>query len=183
MTAYKWQVRMSGTGGQGIISGAIMLAQAALNDGFNAVQSQVYGPESRGGSTKSEIIIDDEDIFYLKVVCPNVVLLMSPEAYKKYGQDVLPGGMVLLDSSIAKEALPADALIYALPMIEAARTQIGNELVANTLALGALIALSDMISIKSMEEAITERFAAKPKVLDVNLRAFRLGVEMGMAAK
>ena len=64
----KWQVRLSGTGGQGIIKAAMILAQAALSDGNNAVQSQVYGPESRGGATKGEVVISNGPIYYLSLI-------------------------------------------------------------------------------------------------------------------
>lgn len=171
--AEKWQVRLSGTGGQGIIRGAVLLAQAALYDGSNAVQSQVYGPEARGGATKGEVVISPDVIYYPKVVCPNLVLCMSVEAYKKFGKELTPGGTLFVDSSVTVDEVPDGAQFYHLPMVETAREGVGNEMSANIVALGAMQAATNIVSEMSLLEAIGESF--KGKVLEANLKAFELG--------
>lgn len=174
--AGKWQVRLSGTGGQGIIRGAMLLAQAALYDGSNAVQSQVYGPESRGGATKGEVVIAPDTIYYPKVIFPNLTLCMSPEAYKKFGRDVAPGGFLIVDSSVATGEVPEGAILYHLPMVETAREGIGNEMSANIVALGAMVAATGIVTEESIKEAIGESF--KGKVLEANMAAFELGKKL-----
>ena len=179
----KWEVRFSGTGGQGIIRAAVILAQAALYDGFDAVQSQSYGPESRGGSTKGEVVIDEDIIYYPKVNCPNLVLCMSQEAYKKYASDIREGGILILDSFIKQTEgkVPAEAKVYEFPIIENARELLNNEMSANVLSLGIIVGLTDIVSEDSMKQAIEETF--KKNIVAMNLKAFDLGLEMAKEAK
>ncbi|MDD4572270.1 MAG: 2-oxoacid:acceptor oxidoreductase family protein [Clostridia bacterium] len=179
----KWEVRFSGTGGQGIIRSAVILAQAALYDGFDAVQSQSYGPESRGGSTKGEVVIDDEIIYYPKVNLPNLVVCLSQEAYKKYGADIRENGILIVDSSICKDdnKVPENVKVYEFPIIETAREEIQNELSANVLSLGIVTGLTEIVSEQSMIAALTETF--KKNILESNLKAFALGLKIAQTAK
>ena len=94
------QLRLSGSGGQGVITAAIIFAEAAVSEGFDAVQSQSYGPEARGGASKSEVIIDDGKIFHPHVHCPDVVLAMTQKAADKYFADLSTDGILLLDSDL-----------------------------------------------------------------------------------
>ena len=87
----KQELRLSGTGGQGLITAGIILAEAALLDGKLAIQSQSYGPEARGGASKAEVIISDEAIHFPKVTDPNLLLAMSQEAATKYSHDLTAG--------------------------------------------------------------------------------------------
>ena len=89
--AKRWEIRLSGTGGQGLILAGIILAEAAIIDGFNAVQSQSYGPEARGGASKAEVIISDEEINYPKIGNAGILLAMSQKAYDKYSPQVQEG--------------------------------------------------------------------------------------------
>jgi len=178
----KWQVRMSGSGGQGIIRGAVILAQAAIFDGGNAVQSQVYGPESRGGSTKGEVVISDGEIYYPKVVIPNLVICMSPEAYKKYGQEIAPGGILIVDNEFCNaENVPEGVACYEIPMTQMARESLGTELSANVVALGVMQELTGIVSMESLKDALAESF--KAKVYEANLKALQIGVDAAKAAK
>ena len=94
------EIRLSGSGGQGIILAGIVLAEAALYEKMNAVQSQSYGPEARGGASKSEVIISSEAIDYPKVTSPDLVLALTTEAYKKYAKNLPEGTQVVVDSSV-----------------------------------------------------------------------------------
>ena len=169
----KWQVRLSGTGGQGIIKAAMILAQAALSDGNTAVQSQVYGPESRGGATQGEVVISNGPIYYPKVIKPNFVLCLSPQAYQKFGNDVAPGGILMVDSHIENAAAPAGVTLLQLPVISVARNQIGNEICTNIVALGAIQGATDMVNDAVLQQAIVASFKAKAK--EINLKAFAAG--------
>ncbi len=180
--ASKWKIRLSGSGGQGVIKGAMFLAQAALFDGSNATQSQVYGPESRGGSTRAEVNISDSRILYPKVVTPNVVLALTPEAYQKFGKDVEAGGTVILDGDLDGGAGNPNATTYRIPITVIAREKAGNELCTNTVALGVLVGITGMVSEDSLIAAIEDGFGDKPKVAELNVRAFKLGVDAAKEA-
>ena len=102
----KQELRLSGTGGQGLILAGIILAEAALLDGKLAIQSQSYGPEARGGSSKSEVLISEEAIHFPKVTEPNLLLAMSQEAANKYSTDLSPESILVTDSLFVSK-LPA----------------------------------------------------------------------------
>lgn len=171
----KFEVRFSGTGGQGIIRCALLLAEAAMYDGFEVAQSQVYGPESRGGSSQGEVVIKDEPIYYPKVVCPDVLLCLSQEAYKKYAADIRPDGMLIIDSDFVEDTgLEADTVkVVSLPILETAKVKLQNEMSANVVALGAIVGLTECVSDAAMERTLHDNF--KEKVLPGNLQAYYEG--------
>jgi 2-oxoglutarate ferredoxin oxidoreductase subunit gamma len=173
--AQNWKIRLSGTGGQGIIKGAMILAEAALVDGNNATQSQVYGPESRGGSTRSEVNISDKQIFFPKVVTPNLLLVMSQEAYEKYSGNIEPGGILILDGDIAKGAKHEGLDVYRAPITVIARDQVGNEMCANVVALGVINAITHMVSDDSMKESLSRNF--KASIFELNTQAYQAGLQ------
>jgi 2-oxoglutarate ferredoxin oxidoreductase subunit gamma len=179
--AKKWKIRLSGTGGQGVIRGAMLLAEAALLDGRNATQSQVYGPESRGGSTRAEVNISDERILFPKVVCPNLLLCLSLEAYKKYSSQIEAGGYLVVDGELGVGDEHPGVKVYRAPIILIAREQVGNEMSANVVALGVLNGIFDLVSDAAIEEALNNGF--KGDVLEANLKAYKLGRAAGEAVK
>lgn len=179
--ATKWKIRLSGTGGQGVIKGAVILAEGALVDGSNATQSQVYGPESRGGSTRAEVNISDQEILFPKVERPNLLLCMSPEAYEKYACDLVPGGILILDGDIAEgEEIPG-VNIYRCPITVIAREKVGNELAANVVALGVINGITHMVSQPAMEESLKRNF--KAKIYDLNVKAYQFGLDAAKEIK
>ena len=97
------QIRLSGSGGQGVITAAIIYAEAAVAEGKEAVQSQSYGPEARGGASKSEVIIDDSPIYHPHVKTPDVVLAMTQKAADKYYGDLHEDGILVLDTDLVPE--------------------------------------------------------------------------------
>lgn len=168
------EFRLSGTGGQGLITSGIILAEAAVKSGKNATQTQSYGPEARGGASKSEVIISEGEIYYPKVEQADVLLVMSEEAYKKYKDSVKKGGILLMDSSLIEEKPEIDGRVYQIPLTEIAREQVGRSIVANIVALGAIVAITGVVSREDMEEAVFERF---PKAREINARALAAGIE------
>lgn len=175
-----WEFRLSGTGGQGIIKAAVLLAQAALNDGFDAVQSQVYGPESRGGSSKGEVVIDKEQINYPKVIKPNFLLCLSQQAYDKFVGDIQDGGFLLVDQHFCKldNNVPAGVTVYSLPIIDAANNVLKNPLSANVVSLGAIIGLTNAVSMDAAKESLADNF--KPKLVPMNIDALEYGYNMAV---
>jgi len=172
----KIEVRLSGTGGQGIILGGIILAEAAVLDGKNVVQTQSYGPEARGGASRAEVIISDKEILYPKVVKPHYLLLMSQEAARLYAGNVAEDGLVVLDSTVIDKLPESPAKILALPITQLATEKIGNPLTANILAIAALASAAGLTSYEGLLEALRLRL---PRVMNLNGKALQLGWELG----
>ena len=172
----RFEIRLSGAGGQGLILvGKIIAEAAAIYDDKNATQSQSYGPEARGGASRSEVIISDGDIDYPKATNLDLLLAMTQEASDKYSKDVKPGGIIILDSSFIKNLPKGDYRVYQYPITHLAEEKIGKKIVANIIALGIIERLSKIIS----EEAIIQAIRARvPKgTEDLNIKAFKLGQE------
>jgi 2-oxoglutarate ferredoxin oxidoreductase subunit gamma len=173
----KQELRLSGSGGQGLILAGIILAEAALLDGKLAIQSQSYGPEARGGSSKAEVMISDEEIYFPKVTKPNLVLAMSQEAAKKYVDDLSDAGVLVTDSLFVKD-LPASfkGKVYELPITHTAKTELGKALFANIIALGAIVKLTGLVSEASIIKAVLNRVPKGTE--EVNEKAIKLGMSL-----
>ncbi len=170
------EFRLSGSGGQGLILAAIILADAAAHEGSYVVQTQSYGPEARGGASKAEVIIDDEEIDYPKVTNPDFVLAMSQKAYEKYGTTYKDDGMLLADSTFVKNMDPAEKTVVSLPITKYAREGIGKEIVSNIVALGVINGLTGVIGDETLKNAILERTPAGTE--ELNIKAFELGLSL-----
>lgn len=151
------ELRLSGSGGQGLILAGIILADAALHDGNNVVQSQSYGPEARGGASKAEVIISEDVINYPKVNKCDMLLSLTEKAYDKYIDSLKPGGTLILDKSIKKEINRDDIKIYSVPILETASENLKKPMVANIVALGAIYELTKIVSKESLEKAVLDR--------------------------
>ncbi len=173
--AEKYDIRLSGTGGQGLILAGIILADAAILDGKSAVQTQSYGPEARGGASKAEVIISDGQILYPKVIQPKYLLLMSQEAARLYAKNINPAGTVIIDTTMVSDIPAINAKTVEIPITELAREEIGNELTANMLAIGAIAAAGNIVTKESLEKIISKRLA---KVAALNIKAMNLGWEL-----
>lgn len=171
------EMRLSGTGGQGLILAGIILAEAALLDGKLAIQSQSYGPEARGGSSKSEVLISEKPIHYPKVTKPNVIVAMSQEACKKYTTDLTEDTILITDTLFVQQ-LPEKACkaVYELPITQAAKETLGKALFANIVALGAIVKITGVVSIESLTKAVLARVPKGTE--EINEKAIRLGVEL-----
>lgn len=172
-----WQIGLSGTGGQGLILAGIILAEAAILDGKEAIQTQSYGPEARGGASKSEVIISNDTIDYPKVLEADLLLAMSQEACVKYINVLKKNGKLIIDTTYVKEVPPVDAELLQLPITRVAREQLGNAMFANIIALGALVGVTGLVSEKSLVAAVLNRVPKGTE--DVNQKALEIGLGMG----
>ncbi|MGI6576410.1 MAG: 2-oxoacid:acceptor oxidoreductase family protein [bacterium] len=170
------EIRLSGFGGQGMITGGIILADAALKEGKKAVQSQSYGPEARGGASKAEVIISTEDIDYPKVNEPNILLAMSQEACDKYISSLRDDGILIVDSSYVKNIPATNAKVYAVPITDYAREKLGKVIVANIVALGVLVGITDAVSKKALETAVLNRVPKGTE--ELNRKALAAGFQL-----
>jgi 2-oxoglutarate ferredoxin oxidoreductase subunit gamma len=167
----------SGSGGQGVITAAVILGEAAvLHEGLNAVQSQSYGPEARGGAAKSEVIISDAPINFPRVNNANVLVCLTQAAYNKYSTAIRPGGTLVTDSGHVRVVKKVDARQIELPLYETAAEKAGNPVVMNICMLGAVVGLTGVVSQESALKTIAARMS--PEFLEINQKAFHLGVAL-----
>jgi len=172
----------SGSGGQGVITAAIILAEAAvLYENLDAVQSQVYGPAARGGATRSDIIISESKINYPKVIQPNVLVCLTQEAYNKFYPIIRPGGLLITDNRYVKIQKQVDALQKELPMYRTVMEKIGKPIVFNICMLGAVISLTDLVKAESIMKVLTNRIPSS--FLEMNQKALDLGIKLGSELK
>ena len=170
----------SGSGGQGVITAAIILAEAAvLYDGLNAVQSQSYGAEARGGATRSDIIISDTTLHYPKVIQPNVLVCLTQEAYNKFYSIIRPGGLLITDTRYVQTEKKVDAQQKEMAMYENVIDQIGKPIVFNICMLGVVITLTGLVKPESIMKALEKRIPAD--FLDMNRKALEIGRKLGEA--
>jgi len=174
------EFRLAGTGGQGVILASIILADAAIRQGLNAVQTQAYGPEARGGASCAEVVIAGGDIDYPAVESPDAVVVLSPEACRKYAGQVRRDGLVVIDSSTIDDCEIGDAeRIYNIPISAIAR-DVGRELVANIVALGVLCGLTEAVDPQFLKEAVAARVPAGTE--DLNFKALAAGLRAAAEA-
>jgi len=171
----KFEVRLSGSGGQGLILAGIILAESSLLNGKNAIQSQSYGPEARGGASKSEVIISDGAINFPKVEKCDLLLSLTQKSYEEYIDSLKKDGILLVDESVEVDNT-IDAKIYKLPIIDTAVKKLKKPMVANIVSLGVICSLVDIIDEVSLEKAILNRIP--PGTEDVNRKAFKEGLKL-----
>jgi 2-oxoglutarate ferredoxin oxidoreductase subunit gamma len=171
------RIVFSGSGGQGVITAAIILAEAAvLYEDLIAVQSQVYGPEARGGATRSDVIISESEIFFPKVFQPNVLVCLTQQAYNKYIPIVRPGGLLVTDTRHVETVRKVDAKQVELPLFESVIEKIGKPIVFNICMLGSVIALTGLVKPESIMNVLQKRIPES--FLEMNREALLLGMEL-----
>lgn len=180
MPTDRWEACLAGSGGQGIISAGIILAEAAVLAGLNAVQTQSYGPESRGGASRAEVVLSTEEIDYAKTTHPDVLLALTVDACEKYARRTKSGGLLIVDDQITPVPDGPYRVIRA-PIARIAASELGRPIVANIVALGVLAALTEILPIGALEEAVLARVPKGTE--ELNRRALRRGFEVGSAVR
>lgn len=171
----KHEIRLSGSGGQGLILAGIILAEAAIIDGKNAVQTQSYGPEARGGASKAEVIISTEKIDFPKVRECDIFLSLTQKSYDQYSKGLKEGGIMIVDSIVNTNN--AKNKVYSAPIIDTAAHVIGKAMVTNIVALGALVAISNAVTREALEQAVLSRVPKGTE--ELNKKALEMGYIMG----
>lgn len=173
------EIRFSGFGGQGIILSAVIIGRAAvMYDSKYAVQTQVYGPEARGGASMSAVIIDDDPILYPKVTIPDIYVIMSQEGFDKYGADAHESAVMLIDSTLV-HSRPKCRCIN-IPATRQAKQVLGKDIVANIVMLGALVSATDVVTEMALERAILDSVPKGTEAL--NQKAMKMGFELAAEA-
>lgn len=168
----------SGSGGQGVITAAIILAEAAvIHENRSATQSQSYGAAARGGATRSDVIISDEEINFPVVNQPNILVCLTQDAYTSFGPEIRPAGTLLSDTRFVETTRKVDARQIELPMYDTVMARIGKPIVFNICVLGALIGLENIVRPESIMATIKNRV---PKdFVSMNSDALQIGLELG----
>jgi 2-oxoglutarate ferredoxin oxidoreductase subunit gamma len=178
----RYEIRFSGAGGQGLILAGVIMAEAAsIFQGIQAVQSQSYGPEARGGASKSEVIISDGPIDYPKVTKCDALLVLTQEACDKYSHDLKEGGVLLYDDDLITRLPQGDFKATGFNITNTAKNEVGREIVTNIVALGAMVALTGVVTRENAEKAVLAR--VPEAFLELNKKAFNLGYEKALAAQ
>ena len=171
----------SGSGGQGVITAAIILAEAAvLHEELTAVQTQAYGAAARGGATRSDVIISDVPINFPKVIQPNVLVCLTQEAYNKFYDIIRPGGLMITDTRYVQPQLKVDAVQRQLPMYETVMDKVGKPIVFNICMLGAVVGLTQLVRAESIMKVLEQRIPSG--FIEMNRQALELGLEIGREA-
>lgn len=179
--ANQTEIRLSGSGGQGLITAGIIIAEAAIMDGKNAIQTQSYGPEARGGASKAEVIISDVDIDFPKVEKPDLCLALTQVASDKYIEDIKASGTIIVDTAIELPAGLEAAKIIRVPILQTATEKLGKSIVANIVALGLIAGLTDIATKESVEKAVLSRVPKGTE--DLNKAALEEGYNLAQDNK
>jgi len=170
------EVRFSGFGGQGIILSAVIIGRAAvMYDSKFAVQTQVYGPEARGGASMSAVIIEDEQILFPKVTNPDIYVIMSQEGFDKYGANASSDALMLVDTTLVHSRPKCRCI--EIPATQEAKQTLGRDIVANIVMLGALVSAMHVVSEMALEKAILDSVPKGTEAL--NQEAMKLGLVLG----
>ncbi len=152
----RFEIRLSGSGGQGMILAAVIFGEAiGGGDGRNVTQTQSYGPEARGGASKADVVISSNEIFYPKAMKLDLLLAMTQESMDKYFEDLKPGGTLIIDNTLVT-SVPTEKY-FGLPFTRLAREEAGHVMVANVIALAAIAELTGVVSRESLEKSVLER--------------------------
>ena len=171
-----YEVRLSGSGGQGLILAGIILARAAMFDNYKVTQTQSYGPESRGGYSRADVIISNKEIYFPEATNFNCLLALTQEACDKYLFDLRDNGTLIIDTTYVKNLALAADNTYELPFTEIAMERVGSQISTNTMSLAFLMKVTGIVSEASLEESIKE--TVKPAFVSLNMRAMKLGFEL-----
>ena len=184
MTAHteKTEIRLAGFGGQGIVlAGHILGKAASLFEHLNAVFTQSYGPEARGGACSADVIIAGGAIFYPRVSCPRILVLMSEEAKHTYGGLMAQQAMVLIDEDLVQlDTVPEGCELFKIPATRLAE-KLGRKIVANIVMLGFITSITEVVGYESMKQALFDSIPMGTE--ELNLKAFEKGYEYGKQIK
>lgn len=171
----------AGFGGQGVITAGYITGQAAaIYDDKESTLTRVYGPEARGSACYSGVVVDEEEIDYPYILSPEIMIIMSQEAYEKFLPQLQDGGVLIIDSSIVKSDEQVEKYnLYRVPATQIAE-EMGARVVANVVMLGFVGKIWDGVSVKGLQESV--KATVPKKHVDLNLRAFQRGIELAEKA-
>ncbi len=171
----RYEISLSGSGGQGLVFAGTILAEAiGIHDGKNVTQTQSYGPEARGGASRSDIVVSSGVIYYPKTLKLDLLLTLTQEACDTYYLKLKEDGILVIDSGLVDQ--PPAREYKAFPFTRVAKEELGTAIFANIIALGTLAALTKVVSKNALIEAVKNR--APKGTLESNLKALELGFDL-----
>ncbi len=168
------EIRIAGAGGQGVVTAGRILAEAAILSGSEATHSQVYGPQSRGGASRSDVVIAAANIGFPLADNIDLLVVLSSEAYSKYQPELGADGRLIVDSRCAPENLNGNSSRF--PVVDTARAVSGGQLVTGVVALGVLQAHTAVVEAEALEIAVARRVPTQHR--SMNLDALGAGMEL-----
>jgi len=171
------EIMFGGFGGQGIVTAGFITGQAAVvHDGKEATFTQVYGPEARGSACSSGVVVSETEINYPYLLNPQIMVIMSQEAYEKFLPKLQLGGVLIVDSTIVKPDKQAEKYrLYKVPATETAE-KLGRRIIANVIMLGFVGKIWAAVSVEALQKAVEAR--VPKKYLELNIKAFQTGVKL-----
>src|SRR5579872_4916968 len=174
------EIRIAGFGGQGVILSAIVLGKAAsiYENGF-ATMTQNFGPEARGGACSAQLVVSDSPVLYPYVAQPDILVIMSQEAYNRFAQDLKPGGLLIVEEDLVRVSnLNRDKKVYSIPATRFAE-ELGKRMVLNSVMVGFFTAVTELLTADAVRKAVAD--SVPPGFRELNLKAFDRGYEYGNA--
>ena len=172
----RYEMRFSGSGGQGVILASVIFAEAAIISGINAVQSQSYGPEARGGMCKAETIISRDSIDFSKPICPGFLLALTQKALDKFLPETRENAVIVADASLNIPENAENKKLVLLPILKTAGEDIGKAFTANIVAVGAINRLLGLFDRETLTEAVKRHVPPGSEAL--NEKALQAGYEL-----
>jgi 2-oxoglutarate ferredoxin oxidoreductase subunit gamma len=175
------EIRVAGFGGQGVILSAIVLGKAAsiYENGF-ATMTQNFGPEARGGACSAQLILSDEPVLYPYVTRPDIMVVMSQEAYNRFAPELRPGGLLIVEEDLVRVTdLKGDPKVYSIPATRIAE-ELGKRMVLNSVMVGFFTAVTKLLTADAVRKAVAD--SVPPSFRELNLKAFEKGFEYGNTA-
>jgi len=175
----RFEIRLSGSGGQGLVLGGVILAEAlGVYEGKNVTQTQSYGPEARGGASRSDVVVSDGEIYYPKATEPDLLLCLTQESCDQYYSQLKENGILIVDSDKVRQLPTTKA--YSMPFIRIAKEKVGTAVVANVVSIAAVAGITKLCSKESILSAVLAR--APRGTEEKNRMACEIGYEMGLKA-
>ena len=175
----RYEMRFTGSGGQGVSRASVILAEAAILSGMQAIQSQAYGPEARGGMSRAETILSHDRIWFSKVISPNFLLALTQKSLDNYAQNVAHGAVVMIDSTLTIPAGLDSERVISIPILATAKDKVGKSMTANIVAVGAVNTALGIFDEKTLQEAVKRHIPRGTE--ELNMRALAEGEKL-MAA-
>jgi 2-oxoglutarate ferredoxin oxidoreductase subunit gamma len=172
------EIRIAGFGGQGVILSAAILGKAAsiYENGF-ATMTQNFGPEARGGACSAQLVVSDSPVLYPYVTKPDIMVIMSQEAYNRFADELKPEGLLIIEEDLVRVSnLNNDKKVYSIPATRLAE-ELGKRMVLNAVMVGFFTAVTKLLNVDSVRKAVAD--SVPPAFRELNLKAFDKGFEYG----
>jgi 2-oxoglutarate ferredoxin oxidoreductase subunit gamma len=176
------EIRIAGFGGQGVILSAVILGKAAsiYENGF-ATMTQNFGPEARGGACSAQLVVSDSPVLYPYVTRPDIMVILSQEAYNRFAHELKPGGLLMVEEDLVRVSnLNSDKRVYSIPATRFAE-ELGKRMVLNAVMVGFFTAVTKLLSADAVRKAVAD--SVPPVFRELNLKAFEKGFEYGSTAR